>query len=279
MRQAKPKRAEQIYMTRIGLKIAYDGTGFYGFQKLPGLRTVEGVLNGALTELCDEEISVIGASRTDSGVHARGNVAVFDTESAIPPERFALALNQRLPKDLRAVASVRLEPDFDPRRIKGIKTYTYRIYNARIEDPLLQRYAHFCPYRLDTDAMREALGVLCGPHDFTSFANPDSQVLRRGGSAVRTIHEAELIRIGNGGFGGGLGELCIRIRGEGFLYHMVRIISGTVLEVGTGARRPSDMETILEKKDRRTAGMTAPAKGLCLETIDYDGECDKRLFV
>ncbi len=257
-------------MKRIRLKIAYDGTDFLGFQKLPEKRTVEGTLNEALCGLCGEDISIIGASRTDSGVHALGNVAVFDTESSIPEERFAYAINQRLPKDLRIVESEACDKLWHPRREKGIKTYEYRIYNGRIEDPLRYRFFHFCPYSLDIDAMREALSYIRGEHDFTSFANPASQILLRGESAVRTIYEAELIENGGRVFDGGRGELILRLRGDGFLYHMVRIIAGTVLSAGTGAIKPSAMEDILEKRDRTAAGMTAPAKGLCLMSIDYE---------
>ena len=172
-------------MKRIRLKVAYDGTDFHGFQKLPELRTVEGILEDALCELCREPVELIGASRTDSGVHSRGNVAVFDTESSIPPDRFCYALDQKLPPDLRVIASEACAADWHPRKQKAIKTYEYSIYNGRIEDPLLRRYAWHCPYPLDTEAMREALLQLVGSHDFTAFSNPASQILQRGGSAER----------------------------------------------------------------------------------------------
>ena len=259
-------------MTRIRIITAYDGTDFSGFQKLPGKRTVEGELSRAISELCGEEIGIIGASRTDSGVHALGNVTVFDTSSSIPPERMALAINTRLPRDLRVLASESCEADWHPRKHASIKTYEYRIYNGRIEDPLGRRYRSFCPYSLDVEAMDSALKALVGTHDFTSFANPASQVLQRGGDAIRTIHEAGISRLSEGGFGGGAGELCIRISGSGFLYNMVRIIAGTVMEVGTGARRPEDMEQILMDRDRRSAGMTAEARGLFLRSIVYTEE-------
>lgn len=259
-------------MKRIRLKVAYDGTDFHGFQKLPELRTVEGVLEDALCELCKEPVELIGASRTDSGVHSRGNVAVFDTESSIPSDRFCYALDQKLPPDLRVIASEACAPDWHPRKQKAIKTYEYSIYNGRIEDPLLRRYAWHCPYPLDTEAMREALRQLVGRHDFTAFSNPASQILQRGGSAERTIYSAELMEEGGPAYGGGRGLIRLRIRGDGFLYHMVRIITGTVMEAGTGAKAPKDIKDILSSKDRKNAGMTAPARGLCLMSIDYAAE-------
>ncbi len=258
---------------RIKLKVAYDGTDFRGSQYLPGVRTVEGELRRALSSLLRKDVELIGASRTDSGVHALGNVFIFDTDSSVPDEKFSLALDSFLPRDLRVVVSSGCAADFDPRKQKGIKTYEYSIYNARVEDPLLRRYAFFYSYEIDTDAVAEALGYMIGEHDFTSFSNPDSQVLKRGGDAVRHIFSASLIlpRDDESGLGGGKGLIKLRIRGDGFLYNMVRIMVGTALEAGAGRRKPSDIEEILKKRDRRAAGMTAPANGLCLMGIDYSG--------
>ena len=257
-------------MRRIRLKIAYDGTDFYGFQKLPGRRTVEGELNRALSEICRESITVIGASRTDSGVHALGNIAVFDTESTIPEDRFCLAANTKLPEDIRLLSSESCELSWHPRKQECIKTYEYHIYNSRIMDPLKRRYRLHCPYRLDKDAMSSALEFFIGSHDFTAFSNPASQVLMRGGSPVRRISDAELYCEGSELAEGRHGEMILRLRGDGFLYHMVRIIAGTLIEVGTGARRPESIKDIFISGDRRKAGMTAPACGLWLRSIVYE---------
>ena len=267
-------------MTRIRIKIAYDGTDFCGFQKLPGKRTVEGAIDSAASLACGEPISIIGASRTDSGVHALSNVAVFDTECRIPPERMAMAINARLPEDVRITASEACPSDWHPRKRASVKTYEYRIYNGRTWDPTRKRYSFFCPYSLDPRAMKEALATLRGTHDFTSFANPASQVLLRGGDAVRTIYDASMSwDEKSSGILGGIGEIRIRISGSGFLYHMVRIICGTVIEVGTGARKASDIQEILDARDRKKAGMTAGPEGLILCSIEYpdDQETDKRV--
>ena len=257
-------------MRRIRLRIAYDGTDFSGFQKLPGKRTVEGELNRALSEVCREDIAIIGASRTDSGVHALGNVAVFDTESSIPEQRFAMAVNTKLPDDIRVLSSESCGLSWHPRKQDCIKTYEYHIYNSRVMDPLKRRYSLYCPYRLDLDAMRAAMPFFTGRHDFTSFSNPASQVLLRGGSAVRCIYEMDLRCSGEILAEGRYGELVLSISGTGFLYHMVRIIAGTLIEVGTGARSPGSIGDILLSRDRRSAGMTAPACGLWLRSIDYE---------
>ena len=141
-------------MTRIRIKIAYDGTDFCGFQKLPGKRTVEGAIDSAASLACGEPISIIGASRTDSGVHALSNVAVFDTECRVPPERMAMAINARLPEDVRITASEACPSDWHPRKRASVKTYEYRIYNGRTWDPIRKRYSFFCPYSLDPRAMK-----------------------------------------------------------------------------------------------------------------------------
>ena len=211
------------------------------------------MLENAVSELTGEDIQITGASRTDAGVHAYGNLAVFDTSSPIPPERYVRILNDRLPDDIRILKSEEKDESFDPRRTGCIKTYEYRIFTGDILDPMKRLYTFRYPYRLDVARMNEAASHLVGEHDFTSFCNPDSQALTR----VRRITGICVADAGNG-------TVTITVSGEGFLYNMVRIIAGTLMETGRGMRDPSDIPGILEAKDRTRAGFTAPAQGLFL---------------
>lgn len=245
-------------MKRIKLTIAYDGTNYCGWQVQPNGITVEEVLNKALHKLTGENIQVIGASRTDSGVHALGNVAVFDSETTIPPERIAMALNQRLPEDIVIVKSEEVPLDFHPRYCECSKTYEYYIINTRIPIPTKRLTNYFVSYQLDFDKMRQAASYLVGEHDFVSFCNVRTDVE----NTVRTIHALDIIQNGE--------EITIRITGNGFLYNMVRIIVGTLIRVGRGFYEPEKVKEILEAKDRKAAGVTAPAHGLMLVKIDYE---------
>ncbi|NLJ95889.1 MAG: tRNA pseudouridine(38-40) synthase TruA [Clostridiales bacterium] len=247
-------------MKRIKLEVAYDGTNYRGWQIQPDEVTVEGVLNQALSVLLNEEITVIGASRTDSGVHALGNVAVFDTNTMIPPEKISYAVNQHLPWDIRVQSSKEVAEDFHPRRIKSKKTYEYCILNRNIAIPTKRLYSYFVYYDLDVDAMQEAANYLVGEHDFKSFSSIKTQVL----DTVRRIYE---LRVERDGF-----MVKIRVVGSGFLYNMVRIIAGTLIEVGRGAKTPADMEKILKGRNRSLAGPTAPAQGLTLLGIEYENQ-------
>lgn len=277
-------------MRRIFLKIAYDGTNYIGWQSQPTGDSIEGRLNKAVSELTGEHIQVIGASRTDSGVHAYGNVAVFDTNARIPADKFAMAINQRLPLDIRIVSSMECSPHWHPRKNNCIKTYEYSIFSERIENPMTRLYAHHCYYPLNVEKMREAAVYLVGRHDFTSFTNPDSQVLLDGGSAVREIYSIDIetehelrydrafsadrpqkdLRESVNPTKGYYGMIRIRITGGGFLYNMVRIIAGTLLRVGTGLYSPEFVGEILEARDRQKAGPTAEARGLCLVDMEYE---------
>lgn len=244
-------------MKRIKLTIAYDGTNYCGWQIQPNGITVEEVVNKALKKLTGEEIRVIGASRTDSGVHALGNVAVFDTETTIPPKRISYALNQRLPEDIVVVKSEEVEADFHPRYCDCSKTYEYHILNTRIPIPTKRLTNYFVSYELDIDKMRQAASYLVGEHDFVSFCNVRTDVE----DTVRTITELEILQEGE--------EITIRISGNGFLYNMVRIIVGTLIRVGRGFYEPEKVKEILETKDRKAAGVTAPPQGLVLVEIRY----------
>ncbi|MCR5387900.1 MAG: tRNA pseudouridine(38-40) synthase TruA, partial [Lachnospiraceae bacterium] len=224
----------------------------------------------ALKELTGEDTEIIGTSRTDAGVHAKDNAAVFDTESRIPAEKFALALNTKLPPDIVVTSSCEVAPDFHPRHNVSEKTYEYKIYNARIPDPLRIRYSLFCSRYLDVEKMRAAAACLVGEHDFTSFASVHMQAK----SPVRTINSLEIIpeplcprACDADSFAPKI--ITIRVKGTGFLYNMVRIIAGTLMEAGFGSITPGQMREILEAKDRTRAGTTAPACGLTLANIDF----------
>ncbi len=245
-------------MKRIKLVIAYDGTHYCGWQLQPGQPTIEAELNKALSELLREDITVIGASRTDSGVHALGNVAVFDTESAIPAEKLCLALNVRLPEDIRVQSSIEVAPDFHPRRTVSRKTYEYRILNRKIALPTERLYSTFIYYNLDVARMREAAEYLVGEHDFKSFCSVKTQVM----DTVRTIYQLDIRH--------DVDNITIRVTGSGFLYNMVRIIAGTLIEIGRGAYPPERMIEMLKGCNRNLAGPTAPAEGLTLIKIEYD---------
>lgn len=247
-------------MKRIMLTVAYDGTRYNGWQIQPNGNTIEGQLNHALTELLGEEIAVIGASRTDAGVHALCNMAVFDTDSRIAAEKIAPALNARLPEDIRIQKSEQVADDFHPRHCNTKKTYEYRIYMGKYENPIGRQYAHFVYVPLDVEKMQKAANYLIGEHDFKSFCVARAQVL----TTVRTIYAADVQKEGN--------YLTIRVSGNGFLFNMVRIIAGTLLEVGRGNLEPEQMQCILEAKERQAAGPTAPARGLTLVEFEF---CDK----
>jgi tRNA pseudouridine38-40 synthase len=245
-------------MKRIKLTVAYDGTNYCGWQVQPNGITIEEVLNKTLSKLTGEDICIIGASRTDSGVHAMGNVAVFDTETTIPPERIAMSLNQRLPEDIVIVKSEEVAADFHPRYCNCSKTYEYHIINTRIPIPTKRLTNYFVSYNLNIDDMRKAATYLVGEHDFASFCNVRTNVE----STVRTVTALDILQNGN--------EITVRITGNGFLYNMVRIIVGTLIRVGRGFYKPEQVKEILEAKERTAAGVTAPAHGLMLMQIDYE---------
>lgn len=243
---------------RVRLTVAYDGTNYHGWQIQNNGITIESELNRCLTDLLREPVEVIGASRTDSGVHALGNIAVFDTTSRMPAEKISYALNQRLPEDIRIQKSEQVPQDWHPRRCDSRKTYEYRIYRAQFPMPVKRLYSLFTYYELDVNRMQEAAAYLEGEHDFKSFCQTGAQVE----SSVRTIYSVEVEEQGEN-------DLVIRVCGNGFLYNMVRIIAGTLLDIGQGRRDPMDIFTILEAKDRSAAGPTAPAHGLTLMKYEF----------
>lgn len=268
------KMTSELHTTRrLLLRVAYDGTNYHGWQVQPNAKTIEGELNRVLTQLTGEKIQVTGASRTDAGVHALGNVAVFDTASKIPAEKFSYALNQRLPEDIVIQSSLQVADDFHPRHCDCCKTYEYDILNRTFPLPAYRNTAYFLYGDLDLDAMRRACQAFPGEHDFASFCAAGAQVQ----TTVRTIYSLEVLEQPLAVTGRGVSSqrsperlLTIRVRGNGFLYNMVRIIAGTLVEVGRGHIRSEEVEGIIAACDRAKAGPTAPARGLRLVEIKYD---------
>lgn len=262
------KMTTQTKMTRrILLQVAYDGTNYHGWQLQPNAATIEGELNRALCALTGEEIVVTGASRTDAGVHALGNVAVFDTTSRIPAEKFSYALNQRLPEDIVIQSSKQVADDFHPRHCDCRKTYEYDILNRTFPLPAYRNTAYFLYGTLNIEAMRRACQAFLGEHDFASFCAAGAQVQ----TTVRKIYslEVECRPLTEANVGSADQLLTIRVKGNGFLYNMVRIIAGTLVEVGRGHIKPEEVAGIIAAKDRAKAGPTAPARGLRLVEIEY----------
>ena len=239
------------------LTVAYDGTGYHGWQYQNNGKTIEGELNKALSSLLQKNIEVIGASRTDAGVHAMCNAAVFDTDAGIPAEKYSYALNQMLPEDIRVRKSQEVPADFHPRKTDTVKTYEYRIDCEEFADPTKTRYAYFTYVPLDASKMQEAAKYLIGTHDFKSFCSVNTTAT----TTVRTVHDIQVIRDGV--------DIVVSVTGNGFLYNMVRIIVGTLMDVGRGKYEPSKVKDILEACDRTTAGPTVPACGLMLKELRF----------
>ena len=247
---------------RVLLSVAYDGTSYCGWQVQKNGETIEGVLNRELSRLFGEEITVIGASRTDSGVHALGNVAVFDTEARMPADKMAYALNSRLPDDIRIQRSFEVPSDFHPRKTACVKTYEYRILNREFELPSERLNSYFFRRCLDVERMKAACPYFTGEHDFKSFCSIHTQAE----TTVRTIYSLEVTEQKLDSQGR---LIRIRVTGNGFLYNMVRILAGTLIQIGLGAYAPEDVKAMLEACDRQAAGPTAPAKGLTLLGMRY----------
>ncbi|MFI3236772.1 MAG: tRNA pseudouridine(38-40) synthase TruA [Lachnospiraceae bacterium] len=244
------------------LRVAYDGTNYQGWQIQENGNTIEAELNKALTTLLQEEVIVVGASRTDSGVHALGNVAAFTTSSSIPADKLSYAVNRYLPEDIRVVESREVSLDFHPRYCRTKKTYEYRILNAKFPNPMKRAFTHFTYWDCDYERMQEAAKSFVGRHDFKAFCTVGSQVK----TTVREITDIDVLRVDD--------EIIIRVTGTGFLYNMVRIIAGTLLEIGYGRKDVYCIPSIIESGNRKLAGPTAPAKGLTLikyEFLDEEG--------
>lgn len=252
-------------MRRIKLVVAYDGTNYSGWQLQNNAVTIEQMLNEAISSLTGEEIKVIGASRTDAGVHALGNIAVFDTESRIPGDKFVFALNRYLPEDVVVQSSKEVPPDYHPRHCDTRKTYAYRILNRKFPLPLMRKDTLFYHYPLDVEKMCEAAKYLVGEHDFKSFCS----IYTQAETTVRTIYDISVEKRPIIGCDDGR-EIVITVTGNGFLYNMVRIIAGTLIEVGAGRREAFSVKESLDACNRQCAGPTAPPQGLTLVKIEQD---------
>lgn len=244
-------------MKRVMLIVAYDGTNYHGWQMQPNAVTIEQILNEKLSELLKEDIQIIGASRTDAGVHAEGNVAVFDTNTSIPGEKISYALNHLLPEDIVIQESFEVEPDFHPRKCDSIKTYQYRILNRNFNLPVKGRNAYHFYRKLDLDKMREAAAYFVGKHDFKNFCSSHTQAK----STIRIIYSFDIEEEDE--------EIVLTVSGNGFLYNMVRMLTGTLLDVGTGRMSPDKIPELLAAKERVHSPNTAPARGLTLLDIEY----------
>ena len=242
---------------RILLTVAYDGTEYHGWQVQPGIRTVQGALEEACGVLFGNPVCCTGASRTDQGVHAFGQRASIDVQTSIPTEKIPLALNSLLPKDVAVRAAEEVSFSFHPRYDVKDKTYTYRIYQDTVRNPLVRNDSEWIYHPLDILFMREGAQYLVGEHDFQSFCAANTAV----SSTVRRIFSLTVTEEKP--------YILITVRGNGFLYNMVRIIAGTLIDVGRGRIAPQKVEEILLSKDRTKAGPTAPPQGLTLVEIRY----------
>lgn len=246
-------------MKRYKCKISYDGTAFHGYQVQPNKRTVQSEIEAALTKLHKgRQVKVTASGRTDAGVHAKGQVIHFDSSLNIPLPKWQLALHGVLPSEIAVLAIEEVDQDFHARFDAGGKEYRYFIDNRKIRDPFQRNYAYHFPYPLDLDSMKEASAYFIGEYDFTSFCSAKTEVVDR----VRTIYDLDISGEGE--------QLVLRFRGNGFLYNMVRIIVGTLIQVGNGEITPDSIPGIIEKKDRTFAGKTAPPQGLYLWEVFYE---------
>ncbi len=247
-------------MRRIKLILAYDGTDFHGWQVQPGLTTVQGTLEQVFGEIEGSAVHVAGSGRTDAGVHALRQTAAVSVSNPIPVDNLRRAVNRLLPPAIRVLAAEEAAPDFHPRHHAVSKTYEYRIFRGEVCPPVEWRYVHHYPYPLDVDRMRAFAPLLDGPHDFAAFAASDD---REHETTVRTIFSSRL-EVGDN-------HMHYRVSGSGFLKHMVRNIMGTLLEAGKRNLDEAGFQALLESGCTRRAGPTAPAKGLFLLHVDYDG--------
>lgn len=256
-------------MRSLKLTIAYDGAEFHGWQVQPGVPTIQGALNEVASQITQEKIVVHGASRTDAGVHALGQVAHFRTRSAIPADEFQRALNALLPASIRIMAAEEVGPDFHARWQAQAKTYRYRIYRGAVLPPFENRRALHYSGPLDEAAMCAAAREFEGEHDFETFAaSSGSEEDDRDRSTVRAIHSSAIIREAE------RHEIAYVVRGQSFLRYMVRKIVGTLLEVGKGRLAPADIAKLFEARDRGRSGPTVPPEGLYLVSLEYPDPTD-----
>ncbi|MBR1443432.1 MAG: tRNA pseudouridine(38-40) synthase TruA [Firmicutes bacterium] len=246
------------------IKIAYDGTNYCGWQKNEGVESIQGKVEEALSKLLKKNTQIRGASRTDAGVHAKGQIAVFEAETSIPADRFPYALNPLLPDDIRIVGGERVDDEFHPQKRVEKKTYEYLIYNSEFPDPRMRNFTSFERKgerkKLDIKKMEKAAEKFIGTHDFKAFCASGGNTK----TTIRTIYDLTVCENNN--------IISIRVTGSGFLYNMVRIIAGTLIAVGEGRIKSDELEEIIRSKQRERAGKTADACGLTLLEIYYRNE-------
>jgi tRNA pseudouridine38-40 synthase len=257
------------------LTLTYDGTAYHGWQIQPGLATIQGELQAAIRRVLGESPLPQGSGRTDAGVHALGQVASFLLDAPIPPENLLRALNRTLPAAIRVLQAEHAPDTFHARHSAAAKTYEYRIFRGQLCTPFLAPYVHQCRWKLDREPLREAAQQVTGEHDFISLAATDADLAIRSEesqetesatpSTIRTIFSSEWTEPAED-------LLVYRVRGNGFLHHMVRNLVGTMLEIARGQFPAGSMPQILEARSRSAAGPTAPARGLFLHSVEYPPE-------
>ena len=276
--QSEPEQTQNWKIT-----LAYDGTDFHGWQVQPGERTIQGELQSALGRIVGETPLPQGSGRTDAGVHALAQVASFPLQARIPPDNLLLALNRTLPQSIRVLGAKTVRSAFHARHSAVAKTYEYRVLPvepaaAQICPPFLSRYVCAYSWRVDFDLLQRAAGAFLGEHDFRSFAASDPDLATRTQNdaeasiqtqtrtTIRTIYSSAWHQQTTDGFQ----LLVYRVRGNGFLHHMVRNLVGTMLDIGRGYLSLDDLPAILAAGDRALAGPTAPARGLFLHSVEYE---------
>jgi len=251
----------------IKLTVAYDGTNYHGWQTQLDKATIQETIEKAISIITKEKAILIGSGRTDRGVHALGQVANFITETKIETDKIKIALNANLPRDIRIVSSEEVSLEFNSRFDAHDKTYMYQIYNDRVNSPFYDRYTYFIPNKLNYEEMECAVKLLVGTHDFKGFMAAGSEVR----TTVRTIYEVHFTKENE--------IIRLYITGSGFLYNMVRIIAGTLIDIGKGTKEISCIQNALETKDRTVLGHTARPEGLFLKQVFYDYNSKKILDI
>ena len=246
---------------RYVLTISYDGSDFYGFQRQKDLITIQGELEKALHTILQEDIQIQASGRTDAGVHALGQVVHFDTQKGIEDTgKFVYSLNSMLPKSIDVLDIKKVDEDFHARYSVHEKTYIYKIYLSKTNEPLKRKYYHICSYDLDVEKMKEAIKVIVGEHNFKAFCVENPQIK----TTVRTIYDAHIDILDNGK------EIDIVLTANGFLHNQVRSIAGTLVDIGRGRFEVEDMKKILESKNHQKAGKTLDGCGLYLYKVAYN---------
>ena len=244
-------------MNRVKIEFSYDGRNFSGFQTLKDKRTIQGTLEDALSKLLGEDIKIIGSGRTDAGVSALKQVAHFDTNSTIIATNICFAVNKLLPSDIQVFSSKKVSDNFHARFSAKSKTYKYMVYESQHINPVYQNFMYRCDKNLDIEQMIKASNFLIGKHNFKAFATHDKDVKK----FEKIINSIEITRYDN--------VVSFVINGNAFLYNMVRIIVGTLIDVGINKIKPEKVKDILDSHDRRNAGKLLPSHGLCLIDVFY----------